>query len=318
MVQQRAAHLKRSRHTGAIDLCQDIVSQRPRRLSRKVMRGRSTPSSQDRKYPGPDRRTRWRWWRTQQCAGIEYLRHHQFLEPLRVAVRQQLVQQNQAASQPVAAQTPEHRMQTAREAAGQQADRRRQGGTSRQPALEPRIAFIAGEQFIPAVAGKEPRSRPAAAIRESSTVGTVEVSANGSSHSLGRSRRTRRRMRRRDVEFHVCRVPRCSARRRTQNFASSQRFPGKPIAKLRTASVEHCVIIAVTRLESIPPERNAPTGTSAVMRRATPGIAKQGVEFLHTGRPAGVLVVETRDRDIVKPPRYATGSRGHSAAPAQA
>src|SRR5580692_2895515 len=45
-------------------------------------------------------------------------------------------------------------------------------------------------------------------------------------------------------------------------------------------------------------------GTNRNVRRhsACDGIAKQGVEFLDTGRSTGALIFETREGDIAKPP----------------
>ena len=50
---------------------------------------------------------------------------------------------------------------------------------------------------------------------------------------------------------------------------SSKARSAKPTVKVCTGVARCCCIRATTRLESIPPDRKAPTGTSATMRAAT-------------------------------------------------
>src|SRR5438477_655972 len=64
-----------------------------------------------------------------------------------------------------------------------------------------------------------------------------------------------------------CRTPRCRA------TAAACGVSSKPLPAIRTVkavvSGEACIAIAATRLESTPPDRNTPTGTSAIRRRRT-------------------------------------------------
>ena len=64
-------------------------------------------------------------------------------------------------------------------------------------------------------------------------------------------------------------VPKCSATRRACSDSSKLRSP-KPIEKVLTAPAGSAsTIIATTELESMPPLRNAPSGTSLTRRRRT-------------------------------------------------
>ena len=56
------------------------------------------------------------------------------------------------------------------------------------------------------------------------------------------------------------------ARSRARAAARRSRSWSKPIENVRTGSGESCAIAATTAEESIPPERNAPSGTSAISR----------------------------------------------------
>ena len=66
----------------------------------------------------------------------------------------------------------------------------------------------------------------------------------------------------------VCSVPRWAATAAASPDSSKARSE-KPTVKVRTGRRLRCCMRATTRLESIPPERNAPTGTSATIRAAT-------------------------------------------------
>ena len=66
----------------------------------------------------------------------------------------------------------------------------------------------------------------------------------------------------------VCSVPRCAATKAASDDSSKERS-AKPTVNVRTGT-EACRCIKATMvLESIPPERNAPTGTSATILAAT-------------------------------------------------
>ena len=103
-------------------------------------------------------------------------------------------------------------------------------------------------------------------MRQSSVVGMMLSSAKGSSQIPGTSR-TMASVSAGVTTCSSCRVRRWPATARACP-ASSHSFAEKPMAKLRT-SAPVAAISAVTRLESMPPERKAPSGTSATMRRAT-------------------------------------------------
>ena len=66
----------------------------------------------------------------------------------------------------------------------------------------------------------------------------------------------------------VCSVPRCAATAAASDDSSKDRS-ANPTVKVRTGTDECRCIRATIVLESIPPERKAPTGTSATILAAT-------------------------------------------------
>ena len=64
-------------------------------------------------------------------------------------------------------------------------------------------------------------------------------------------------------------VPKCSATRRPCSDSSKLRSPKPTVNVFTSRDGIASTIIATTELESIPPLRNAPSGTSLTSRRAT-------------------------------------------------
>ena len=99
---------------------------------------------------------------------------------------------------------------------------------------------------------------------ETSIVGMAEESANGSSYASGILRTSASASAGVQI-FSWCSVPRCAATARACGD-SSYPLSRKPIEKVFTGPEAAFRISATTREESIPPERNAPSGTSLIIR----------------------------------------------------
>ncbi len=95
-------------------------------------------------------------------------------------------------------------------------------------------------------------------------VGIDEESANGSSYTSGILRTSESASAAVQI-FSWCSVPRCAATARAYPDSS---YPGseKPIEKVLTGLAASRCISATTSEESMPPERNAPSGTSLIIR----------------------------------------------------
>ena len=79
----------------------------------------------------------------------------------------------------------------------------------------------------------------------------------------------------------MCRQPRCAAIRAAY-VDSSVAASSKPIVNVRTGSRETRDIAATTADESTPPERNAPSGTSAIMWRSTTAVNCSRKRSIHS------------------------------------
>ena len=146
-------------------------------------------------------------------------------------------------------------------------DRRGQDRGAPPDALEPRVAVVAGEQLVPAVAGERDGDLRAGQPADTRCIGISEMSPKGSSQMSGNSGTTSSASAS-VTASGVWSVPRCAATAAASADSSKARS-AKPTVKVRTGRSLCCCMSATTMLESTPPERKAPTGTSATIRAAT-------------------------------------------------
>ena len=112
-----------------------------------------------------------------------------------------------------------------------------------------------------------------------------------------------------------CSVPNCSAMRRACGSSSNSSW-SKPIENVRTGSLDCSAIAATTALESTPPERNAPSGTSAIMRLRVASRSAGADPLAPAPRPAALeLAASSRaassaDRRLRRPPSPACAPAG--------
>ena len=126
---------------------------------------------------------------------------------------------------------------------------------------------VAAEQLVAAVARQRDRDVLARQLRDEKGRDLRGVGERLVIH-LGQARDHVERMLGRDVKLGVVGAE-MRARRPWRAAPRCSRCSWKPIEKVRTGRVLCACISATTVDESMPPDRNAPSGTSAIMRRLT-------------------------------------------------